>query len=367
MPENGGFAAAIYAVHAGRAVQVVQQCRGLLERTLAGLFRAAELCAPYLDGRYNVDAAEVLEGDAAATVEAALEPGEEGQEGQGESLGPEVTLLIAGAPRVLCVLCSAGWCCVDLVRGTHATITNWYVDNVRVWVCKILPDSYIVYTPWRHAGSWCTVKEIGATLATLITRVPIIAEVPRDAAASAGGPDGADGTGFLSNAQVRSIGEHFVDSLCTLKHNGATRKLEQRFEAVCKRLLRQQDAGLAALPQLWLQRVLAFLQRPGQTRSDIVRRSAGVPSAVVAICQAEPTGAAKRLLPIALRVLLDAAQGPAASGEPWPLVHAYNCLRTVFESSVLAMDAAAVFAEGIQVSVHGMSAEEWEVRSPSSR
>lgn len=204
-------------------------------------------------------------------------------------------------------------------------------------------------------------KEIGATLATLIARVPIVAEVPRDAAALAGGSDGVDGTGFLSNAQVRGIGEYFVDGLCTLKHNGATRKLEQHFEAVCKRLLRQQDAGLAVLPQLWLQRVLAFLQRPGQTRSDIVRRSAGVPSAVVAICQAEPTGAAKRLLPTALRVLLDAARGPAASGEPWPLVHAYNCLRTVFESSALAMDAAAVFAEGIQISVHGMSAEEWEV------
>ena len=207
-------------------------------------------------------------------------------------------------------------------------------------------------------GSWCTVKEIAATLATLITRVPILAEAAPAAAAA-----GSRATGFLSHGQVRGIGEYFVESLCTLKHNGATRKLEQRFELVCKRLLRQQDAALAALPRAWLLRVLAFLRRPGQTRSDIVRRSAGVPSAVAAVCQAEPAGAAKRLLPLALRALLDTARGPAASGEPWPLVHAFNCLRTVFESSALAMDAAAVFAEGIETSILGMSADEWEVRA----
>lgn len=202
-------------------------------------------------------------------------------------------------------------------------------------------------------------KEIAATLSTLITRVPMVVEARETAGAAPSGHP--DGSGFLSNSQVESIGDYFVDSLCTLKHNGATRKLEQRFELVCKRLLQQQDAELAALPQAWLLRVLGFLQRSGQTRSDIVRRSAGVPSAVVAICQAEPTGAAKRLLPLALRTLLDTARGPAASGEPWPLVHAYNCLRTIFESSSLAMDAAAVFSEGIETSILGMSAEEWEV------
>eukprot|EP00892_Ulva_mutabilis_P007743 jgi/Ulvmu1/5340/UM022_0134.1 len=295
--------------------EVVQTCRGLLERTLAGLYRAAELCAPYLDGRYNVDAADVSEGDAMADVGAALEAGGASVAGRGDVLGPEVTLLIA--------------------------------------------------------GSWCTVKEIAATLATLITRVPIVSETPPAAAdaqppASHAATTRAPSTGYLSNTQVRNIGEYFVDSLCTLKHNGATRKLEQRFELVCKRLLQQQDAALAALPHAWLLRVLSFLQRPGQTRSDIVRRSAGIPSAVVAACQAEPAGAAKQLLPIALRKLLDAAQGPAASGEPWPLVHAFNCLRTIFESSALALDAAAVFAEGIEVSIHGMSADEWEVRNTAT-
>lgn len=130
VPRNLEYTAALCAVHAVGAVQVVQQCRGLLERTVTGLFRAAELCAPYLDGRYNVDAAEVLEGDATATVEAALEPREE--DGPGESLGPEVTLLIAGAPVTLFVLCCVGSYGVDPDGQHHVTTTAWCVDHVRV-------------------------------------------------------------------------------------------------------------------------------------------------------------------------------------------------------------------------------------------
>lgn len=91
-------------------MQVVQECRGLLRRTLAGLFRAAELCAPYLDGRYNVDAAEVTEGDAEAAVEAAVNP-DAPTEGQGDTLGPEVTLLIAGAGSPLTLCCACRACC----------------------------------------------------------------------------------------------------------------------------------------------------------------------------------------------------------------------------------------------------------------
>lgn len=38
------------------------------------------------------------------------------------------------------------------------------------------------------------------------------------------------------------------------------------------------------------------MQRPGQSRDDIVRRSAGLPAAFVALFTAEPTGHPKTLL-----------------------------------------------------------------------
>ena len=53
---------------------------------------------------------------------------------------------------------------------------------------------------------------------------------------------------------------------------------------------------LNSLPQLWLNHLLAHMQRGGQSRDEIVRRSAGLPAAFVAVFTAEPTGHPKTLL-----------------------------------------------------------------------
>lgn len=69
------------------------------------------------------------------------------------------------------------------------------------------------------------------------------------------------------------MASHFTRSLCALKHNGAIDKTQQGFTALCERLLQQPDPALCALPQRCLHQLLAFARRPGQGRSDIVRRS----------------------------------------------------------------------------------------------
>ena len=65
---------------------------------------------------------------------------------------------------------------------------------------------------------------------------------------------------------------------------------------VCCRMLLESAPELNQLPQLWLQTLLAHVQRPGQSRDDIVRRSSGIPFAFVALFAAEPTGHPKTLL-----------------------------------------------------------------------
>ena len=61
-------------------------------------------------------------------------------------------------------------------------------------------------------------------------------------------------------------------------------------------MLLEASPQLNSLPQLWLQHLLDHMQRPGQSRDDIVRRSAGLPAAFVALFTAEPTGHPKALL-----------------------------------------------------------------------
>ena len=66
--------------------------------------------------------------------------------------------------------------------------------------------------------------------------------------------------------------------------------------ALPDRMLLEASPQLNRLPQLWLNCLLAHMQRGGQCRDDIVRRSAGLPAAFVAVFTAEPTGHPKTLL-----------------------------------------------------------------------
>ena len=162
---------------------------------------------------------------------------------------------------------------------------------------------------------------------------------------------------LLKATQIASIGEFFVSSLCVVKHNGATRKLQLAFEQVCRRLLQQHSPDLNTMPHAWLLRIIETSQRGGQGRTDIVRRSSGFPLAISAICIAEGP-ASQRLLPLAIEKLLEIA---ATASEPWPRVHAFNSLRVLFEAAALIRGAAALLADGVRACIEGIAEHEWEV------
>ena len=65
-------------------------------------------------------------------------------------------------------------------------------------------------------------------------------------------------------------------------------------DCVCgDRLLREPAPALNGLPGQWLAALLERIRAPGQGRDDIVRRSAGLPFAFVALFLAEPVGSHK--------------------------------------------------------------------------
>jgi Putative death-receptor fusion protein (DUF2428) len=203
-------------------------------------------------------------------------------------------------------------------------------------------------------------KEVSLLLAELVCCIPV--SVGERGAAGASGQDLLQ-SGLLTLQQVESIGAAFVHWLCTVKHNGATEKLHLGFLRLCQHLLQQSKEALHQLPFNWVSMMMQGLQRPQQARSDIVRRSAGLPLGLLAALMAEPGGASKSLLPLTMEKLLAIASSKAATEQHWPRVHAFNCLRTAFESAALAADTSAYFANGIEAAVSGMMASEWEVRS----
>lgn len=144
----------------------------------------------------------------------------------------------------------------------------------------------------------------------------------------------------------------------------------------------------------------------GQTVDDLLRRSAGIPAAFTALFLSEPEGTPKKLLPQALRWLIDVASGSvlkniekneAKDGETCmfvskdsgkengssqaaegnvsqklskirdegviPTVHAFNVLRAAFNDTNLATDTSGFSAEALIVSIRSFSSPYWEIRN----
>lgn len=143
----------------------------------------------------------------------------------------------------------------------------------------------------------------------------------------------------------------------------------------------------------------------GQIVDDLLRRSAGIPAAFTALFLSEPEGAPKKLLPRALRWLIDVANGSllnptetyGTNGDSCiilstkqnqetmsalqpeiiesektskirheglvPTVHAFNVLKAAFNDTNLATDTSGFSAEAMIVSIRSFSSPYWEVRN----
>lgn len=139
-----------------------------------------------------------------------------------------------------------------------------------------------------------------------------------------------------------------------------------------------------------------------QTVDDLLRRSAGIPAAFIALFLSEPEGTPKKLLPQALRWLIDVASGSmlknseteTMNGETCefasrshdqeivssqeaesqklskirdegviPTVHAFNVLRAAFNDTNLATDTSGFSAEALIISIRSFSSPYWEIRN----
>lgn len=143
----------------------------------------------------------------------------------------------------------------------------------------------------------------------------------------------------------------------------------------------------------------------GQIVDDLLRRSAGIPAAFMALFLSEPEGTPKKLLPHSLRWLIDVAsqslldptEANSTTSDLWkslstkstqataaalqlemdvsqkasktrdegviPTVHAFNVLRAAFNDTNLATDTSGFSAEALIISIRSFSSPYWEVRN----
>ncbi|KAL2335520.1 hypothetical protein Fmac_016733 [Flemingia macrophylla] len=255
-------------------------------------------------------------------------------------------------------------------------------------------------------GCWLAMKEVSLLLGTIIRKVPLPSNSCPDSS-ELKGPSvdtaGVSSDSVLDLEQLKTIGNHFLEVLLKMKHNGAIDKTRAGFTALCNRLLCSNDSRLHRLTESWMEQLMQRTVAKGQVVDDLLRRSAGIPAAFIALFLSEPEGTPKKLLPRALRWLIDVGNGSMLNqidnnnlnGDPCksndsskgnnsthsaernliqmsskirdegviPTVHAFNVLRAAFNDSNLATDTSGFSAEALILSIRSFSSPYWEIRN----
>ncbi|RVW82610.1 Thyroid adenoma-associated protein-like [Vitis vinifera] len=286
---------------------------------------------------------------------------------------------------------------VPASSSEHDAKTSKLVQDIR-------PPEQIVMV-----GCWLAMKEVSLLLGTIIRKIPLPSNIPSDK--SKAGDHFADASDvpsmttsdvMLDLKQLETIGKHFLEVLLKMKHNGAIDKTRAGFTALCNRLLCSNDPRLT---ENWMEQLMEKTTAKGQIVDDLLRRSAGIPAAFMALFLSEPEGTPKKLLPHSLRWLIDVAsqslldpteansttsdlckslstkstQATAAALQlemdvsqkasktrdegVIPTVHAFNVLRAAFNDTNLATDTSGFSAEALIISIRSFSSPYWEVRN----
>uniref|UniRef100_A0A1J3K759 Thyroid adenoma-associated protein-like protein n=1 Tax=Noccaea caerulescens TaxID=107243 RepID=A0A1J3K759_NOCCA len=245
-------------------------------------------------------------------------------------------------------------------------------------------------------GCWLAMKEVSLLLGTIIRKIPLPTSslTPLEngdlASAVSNGSVIRNSGSLLDLKQLEKIGDHFLEVLLKMKHNGAIDKTRAGFSALCHRLLCSNDPRLCKLTESWMEQLMERTVAKGQTVDDVLRRSAGIPAAFIALFLSEPEGSPKKLLPQALRWLIGLAEKPLMdpveqkdSKHPSdmhpseklskvrdegvvPTVHAFNVLKAAFNDTNLGTDTSGFSAEAMIVSIRSFSSPYWEVRNSAT-
>ncbi|QDZ22105.1 DUF2428 domain-containing protein [Chloropicon primus] len=205
-------------------------------------------------------------------------------------------------------------------------------------------------------GSWLTIKEVSLVTGRIAQILTKYQEGSRD-----------NKVVIESHDLVKELGNNLIHILEKVKHNGSVEKAHLGLMSLARPLLADSNESLNTLPYKWLEQLKAFDTRPGQTGSDIVRRSAGLPFTLVALAKSEPKELPKKLLPMAMKNFMDIAMGKGETQEYIPRVHALNMLSKVFNDSELATDTSGFFVEGLKLAIVGFGDSHWEVRNGASQ
>lgn len=151
--------------------------------------------------------------------------------------------------------------------------------------------------------------------------------------------------------------------LSTLRHRGAFSSVSLTFTCCCQNV---QDSSIATavenatLLENWYQGTLSCIL----TQRSTTRRSAGIPSLITGILSSNADSPSFQEV---IRTLQNIAAEPArvtqTDGSSLPQVHAFNCLKEIFKSSILSKNAELYLSECLELATASLKSEVWAIRN----
>lgn len=167
---------------------------------------------------------------------------------------------------------------------------------------------------------------------------------------------------FFNPKNVRSMVKTFTDALLSIKHLGAIDRISNGLSQFCSKFYEMSSVHYAGLAKELLDSILKSLQE-GDCQT-VFRRSAGLPSAVVAFLKTEPVGMKITNFPIVLEKLQQLAVTDL-EGRPEVRIHAINILRIIFQDAELKKDMEHYMGQGLALAIRGFSNNDWSIRNSS--
>lgn len=173
------------------------------------------------------------------------------------------------------------------------------------------------------------------------------------------------GTGHLlpSPEVFRKVGNLAFVQLSRLRHRGAFSSVSLTFTCCCQHAQSPAVVVLSenrSLLKEWYQGTLECIH----TQRSTTRRSAGIPALMTGILASNADMPSFKEV---MKTLQEIAAKPAwvseTDGSNLPQVHAFNCLKEVFKSSLLGKYAEVYLADCLQLATTSLKSEVWAIRN----
>ena len=153
----------------------------------------------------------------------------------------------------------------------------------------------------------------------------------------------------------------FFESLLWIKHIGSIDRISSGLSLLSQNFFAVNNPKLYNLTQDLLEKILSNLQN--NVFKNFLRRSAGIPPAILCLLKTEPLGRRSKLLPTTFTTIFAILDKEDQLREL--KIHALNILKLIFQDAQMKYDIEPFIGKCFKYAINGFMSNDWSLRNSS--